>query len=127
MTSLSLPIVLVGLPGAGKTKVGRLAAQSLGVAHIDTDRLIEEEAGCSISTIFAQEGEAGFREREAQAVERALKMKAIISLGGGAVIGGQCHGFNLPVVGFALLAQPEQYPIRVLSQQWTVVLLRDPA
>ena len=85
MTSLSLPIVLVGLPGAGKTKVGRLAAQSLGVAHIDTDRLIEEEAGCSISTIFAQEGEAGFREREAQAVERALKMKAIISLGGGAV------------------------------------------
>ena len=85
MSSLSLSIVLVGLPGAGKSKIARLAAQSLGVAHIDTDQLIEEEAGCSISTIFAEEGEAGFRERETRAVERALSTKAIISLGGGAV------------------------------------------
>lgn len=85
MTRLALPIVLVGLPGAGKSKVGRLAAAALGVPHIDTDALVEEEAGRPILEIFEDEGEAGFREREARAVERALGARAIVSLGGGAV------------------------------------------
>mgnify|MGYP003220157533 CR=1 FL=1 len=65
-------------------------------------------------------------------VDRALLRvneteEALGDLEGGAIIGGQCHGFNLPVVGFAFLTEPEQHPIRVLSQQWTVVLLHDPA
>ncbi len=85
MSALALPIVLVGLPGAGKSKVGRLLALHLGVPHVDTDALVEEEAGVPIARIFADEGEAGFREREIRAVEKALGMKAVISLGGGAV------------------------------------------
>lgn len=85
MTRLGLPLVLVGLPGAGKTRVGRLLAEALAVPHIDTDALIEQDAGCSISDIFSKEGENAFRERERRAVTQALKTQAVISLGGGAV------------------------------------------
>ena len=83
--ALTLPIVLVGLPGAGKSKVGRLLAQMLDTQHVDTDALVSAEAGMSIEDIFATEGEVSFRQREASAVERALQMPAVVSLGGGAV------------------------------------------
>lgn len=84
---LSLPVILVGMPGSGKSHVGTTLARRLGVPHVDTDSLIVEAAGgAQISEIFAQEGEASFRERERQAVERALAMRAVVSLGGGAVI-----------------------------------------
>ncbi len=82
---LTLPIVLVGLPGSGKSKVGRRLARRLGVPHVDTDDLVEREAGRSITEIFADEGEPGFRVRETRAVEEALSMDAIVSVGGGAV------------------------------------------
>lgn len=126
MMSLSLPIVLVGLPGAGKTKVGRLAAQFLGVAHIDTDRLIEEEAGCSISTIFAQEGEAGFREREARAVERVLGMKAIISLGGGAVTSPRVRELLKNVDVVRIEVEHEELLRRVMKKNHRPLLREDP-
>ncbi|MDC4233348.1 3-dehydroquinate synthase [Actinomyces sp. B33] len=83
---LRLPVVLVGLPGAGKSKVGRLVAADLGAPHVDTDALVEAEAGMSVAEVFASEGEEGFRAREARAVERALGMRAVVSLGGGAVV-----------------------------------------
>ncbi|QWW18716.1 3-dehydroquinate synthase [Schaalia sp. 19OD2882] len=82
---LRLPIVMVGLPGAGKSKVGRLLAQALGVVHVDTDDLVEADQGRSVSQIFADEGEAAFREHEARAVARALETGGVVSLGGGAV------------------------------------------
>lgn len=84
--SVSLPIVLVGLPGAGKSKVGRLLARHLNVPHIDTDAMIVERTGCSIAEIFASGGEAAFRQLEARAVADALEREAVISLGGGAVV-----------------------------------------
>ncbi len=59
--SVALPIVLVGLPGAGKSKVGRLLAGRLGVPHVDTDDLIVEREGRAISDIFATDGESAFR------------------------------------------------------------------
>lgn len=83
--ALSLPVVFVGLPGSGKSKVGVRLAALLGVEHIDTDTLVQERTGRTISEIFETEGEAAFREYEAQAVEDALKHQAVISLGGGAV------------------------------------------
>ena len=83
---LTLPVVLVGMPGAGKSHVGRGLARALGVPHVDTDALVEEEEGVAVSTIFAEQGEVAFREKEARAVERALGMRAIVSLGGGAVV-----------------------------------------
>ncbi|MCI7672048.1 MAG: 3-dehydroquinate synthase [Schaalia hyovaginalis] len=85
MRGLELPIVLAGLPGSGKSKVGRILAKMLGVEHVDTDDLIVAEAGVPIARIFDEEGEAAFRLREARAVERALSLHAVVSLGGGAV------------------------------------------
>lgn len=82
----TLPVFLIGLPGAGKSKVGRILAQLLGVPHIDTDSLIEADAGMPITQIFTDEGEASFRAREARAVEEAARRRAVVSLGGGAVI-----------------------------------------
>ena len=78
------PIILVGLPGAGKSKVGRLLAERLGVAHIDTDALIVEREGRPIADIFASDGEAAFRLMETTAVADALAHEAVVSLGGGA-------------------------------------------
>ena len=84
--SVSLPIALVGLPGAGKSKVGRLLARHLNVPHIDTDAMIVERTGRSIAEIFASDGEAAFRQLEARAVADALEREAVSSLGGGAVV-----------------------------------------
>mgnify|MGYP002742386007 FL=1 len=78
------PVILVGLPGAGKSKVGRLLAERLGVDHIDTDALVVEREGRPIADIFATDGEAAFRVMETEAVAEALMHEAVVSLGGGA-------------------------------------------
>lgn len=79
------PIVLVGMPGSGKSKIGRLLAKHLDCPHIDTDLLIVERQGHSISDIFAEQGEDVFRACERDAVREALEHRAVVSLGGGAV------------------------------------------
>ena len=84
---------LVGMPGAGKTTVGRMLAERLGWPFVDVDQRIEREAGRSVSEIFAADGEAAFRAREAAAV-RALSGEArstVIAPGGGA----PCFGDSL--------------------------------
>jgi shikimate kinase len=80
-------LVLVGPPGAGKSTIGRLAAERLGVGFRDTDDDIEATAGKSIPDIFFDDGEEHFRELEQEAVERALREHpGVLSLGGGAVM-----------------------------------------
>jgi len=79
-----LTTVLVGPMGAGKTSVGRRVAKHLGVPFIDTDKRVVAEHG-SIADIFAEHGEAHFREWERQAVATAIAEGGVISLGGGAV------------------------------------------
>jgi shikimate kinase len=83
----ALHIVFCGTAGSGKTTVGALVARALGREFIDIDRTVEREAGCSVATIFARDGEAAFRARERAAVSRALDdpKPAVISLGGGAL------------------------------------------
>lgn len=77
-------LILIGLPGAGKTTVAREAAMLLDAPWIDLDTAIAEEAGCSIPELFAREGEAGFRARERRAMARALAgPPQIIAAGGG--------------------------------------------
>lgn len=71
----------------GKTEVGRRLAQRLGRAFVDTDALVEADAGGTVASVFAAEGEAGFRARERAAVERACAMPdAVIAIGGGALL-----------------------------------------
>lgn len=80
------PIVVVGPPAAGKTTVGTLLAERLGVPFADSDDLIEREHG-TIADIFAEQGEAGFREFEHAAIAEALRSDVgVLALGGGAVM-----------------------------------------
>ena len=85
-----LPLVLVGLPGAGKTTQARLLAQALGVQVTDTDAEIRRRARMTIPEIFAAEGEECFRDREHRAMRAVLDSPAaaqgVIALGGGAVL-----------------------------------------
>ncbi|WP_234042922.1 3-dehydroquinate synthase [Actinomyces weissii] len=84
-----LPIVLVGLPGAGKTTVARLLATALGVQVTDTDAEIRRRARMTVPQIFQAEGEEGFRDRETRALRYVLlgqdHAKGVLALGGGAV------------------------------------------
>ncbi|WP_338832826.1 Shikimate kinase [Moorella humiferrea] len=82
-------IVLIGFMGSGKTTVGKILAANLGWSFLDTDAMIEEDAGLSIKEIFARYGEQYFRELEQAAVARAAaSRRAVIATGGGAVLSG---------------------------------------
>lgn len=65
MTEANRIVILVGLPGAGKSTVGRVAAERLGVRFVDLDDEIERQEGRSVADIFARDGEPGFRRLEA--------------------------------------------------------------
>ena len=80
-------LVLMGMPGSGKTSLGRLCAQALGRPFADVDAAVEAEAGMAISAIFEKEGEEGFRRRETLAVQRlARETGQVIATGGGCVL-----------------------------------------
>lgn len=80
-------VVLVGPMGVGKSTVGRLLAERLGVAHRDTDDDLVTDQGKSVAELFGEHGEAGFRALEKEAVRVALaEHEGVLSLGGGAVL-----------------------------------------
>jgi len=80
-------VVLVGPMGVGKSTVGELMADRLGVGYRDTDDDIVAEQGRTISEIFVDDGEAAFREIEKQAVRRAIEEHdGVLALGGGAIL-----------------------------------------
>jgi shikimate kinase len=88
VTSTARPVVvLVGTMGAGKTTVGRLVADRLGVPFRDTDQDVEAVAGRSVPDIFIESGETEFRRLEAAAVAAALSgYDGVLALGGGALL-----------------------------------------
>ena len=80
-------IVLIGMPGSGKSAVGRILAQRTGMPLADTDQLIIRQAGKSIPDIFRDSGEPAFRDLESEVVrDLSLHGGQIISTGGGAVL-----------------------------------------
>lgn len=79
--------IFIGMPGAGKSTVGRRVARHLGLDFRDSDDLIVEREGKSVEEIFQAAGESGFREFEADAIEWAIaKFDGVLALGGGAVL-----------------------------------------
>lgn len=85
---MSSPVlVLVGPPGSGKTTVGLVVAERLGVGFRDTDRDVEAVAGKTVADVFIDDGEPAFRSLERAAVVSALAEHAgVLALGGGAVL-----------------------------------------
>lgn len=80
-------IALVGLPGCGKTTVGRQLARRLSVPFVDIDASIEARIGCSIRSFFEREGEERFRDVEATAIDELTGAdEGIFSTGGGSVL-----------------------------------------
>ncbi len=75
---------LVGLMGVGKSTIGRLVATTLEMGFVDTDAMVEKRAEATIPQIWLTDGEQGFRELEAEAVQEAAKAGAVVSTGGGA-------------------------------------------
>lgn len=94
-------LVLVGPPGAGKTTVGRLVAERLGLPFLDTDEAVAADAGKTVGDIFVEDGEEHFRTLERAAVRAALDGHAgVLALGGGAVLADETRAAlqNAPVV-----------------------------
>ena len=89
----------------GKSKVGRILAERLGRVFVDTDELVVEAAGKTIPEIFAEDGEAAFRQLEHEAVQRASQMSdVVVSLGGGAVT-QECNWEVIRATGICLCFQ----------------------
>lgn len=96
---MSATAVLIGAPGAGKTRTAKRVARALGIEHIDTDKRFVAEHG-PIAEFFTTHGEPEFRRIERQLVAEAVATDAIVSLGGGAVLdeGTQQLLATLPVI-----------------------------
>ena len=103
-------LVLIGYRGCGKSSVGRIIARQIGWDFLDTDELIERQAGRTIAAIFSADGETTFRKLERRAVEQSLRgMQQVISVGGGAVLSqGNRDKLRLAGVCVWLTAPPEE-------------------
>jgi shikimate kinase len=82
-----LRIALVGLPGSGKSTIGRQLARRLGLVSLDTDHVIEQRLGCSIREYFEREGEESFRDVEESVLDDLTQThNGVLSTGGGSVL-----------------------------------------
>ncbi len=78
-----MPIVLVGMPGSGKTKIGMSLARFMGRVFYDSDEIIAEQTGSTIGEIFREKGEGEFRKAEHRVISHLLNRRAaVISVGG---------------------------------------------
>ena len=78
-------LALVGMPGSGKSTVGRQIARRIGCDFIDSDQVIEQRLGCSIKEYFERQGEAAFRDVESQTLEDITRQAGcVLATGGGA-------------------------------------------
>ena len=85
--SAACTVALVGMPGSGKSSAGAQLARRLGLAFYDSDQWIEAQRRQSVSSIFAELGEAAFRDMEAQALRELLRRDGcVLATGGGAVL-----------------------------------------
>lgn len=83
---IRLPIVLTGMPGSGKTTLGKKLANKVALPFLDSDQMIETRIGLPCREIFEREGEAFFRTLEYEEIVKALENKCVLSIGGGAFI-----------------------------------------
>jgi shikimate kinase len=131
-------VVLVGAPGAGKTTVGSLVAEHLGVAFRDTDRDVEGQSGKTVADVFLEDGEPAFRAMEQRAVLAALAdHDGVLALGGGAVMAARVRaalrGSAVPVVHLAVGARDaaqrvglaQSRPVLAMNPRATLIRMLD--
>lgn len=109
-----MAVILVGFMGAGKTTVGQTLARKMQCTHRDLDDLIIESAGQSIPEIFAERGDAGFRQLEHETLVKALDDIEILSTGGGTPM--QPANFDL--------LKAKQTPVVLLEASGETILKR---
>ncbi|MBO5060880.1 MAG: shikimate kinase [Clostridia bacterium] len=120
-------IVLTGYMGSGKTAVGTYLAEKQGLTFLDSDSMIEQQCGMSISEIFAASGEEYFRSVEAEVIERISEYDgAVISTGGGVVLNTQ-NIAELRKNGVIVNLEPEEDVIltRLGADDGTRPLIKD--
>jgi len=87
LEGIFIVLALVGMPGSGKSTVGRQLARKLGVGFVDCDQVIELRIGCPIKDYFASHGEAEFRDIETQVIDDMTRTGCgVLATGGGAVL-----------------------------------------
>lgn len=87
LTTGVTPVSLIGMPGSGKSTVGKEVAHRLGLAFADCDKAIEHRAGCPIAALFEREGEGAFRDLESQVLASLVAGgPSVIATGGGVVL-----------------------------------------
>jgi shikimate kinase len=87
LTEAPTVIALIGMPGGGKSTVGKLLAQRLGVSFADADEAIERRAGASIASLFEHQGEAAFRDLESTVLRELVETRTgVIATGGGSLL-----------------------------------------
>lgn len=119
-------LYLIGMMGAGKTTAGRILAAKLNYRFLDTDEMIEKVAGKSITEIFSQEGEAGFRDLESKILgEVAAYKNLVVATGGGIVLRRENWGYLRHGVVVWLEVAVEQLYARVKDDN-SRPLLQDP-
>lgn len=123
---VQLPVVLIGMPGAGKSRVGKRLATALAAVYLDTDELVVEQAGKAIDRIFAEDGEAEFRRLETEAIRTALFEAEVISLGGGAVETPAVRELISGATVVHIEAPIEELTRRVRRNQKRPLLAQDP-
>ena len=98
-------LILIGMPGSGKTTIGQLVANRLGRPFVDLDAAIEKTANRSIPEIFAEEGETGFRRRETEALAHFAKQSGLVIAPGGGVVTQPENGSHLRQNGVIIWLQ----------------------
>lgn len=87
LAGVPLSVFLVGLPGSGKSTVGRHLARRLGRTFVDSDHVLEDRLGCTVREYFEQAGEQAFRDHEEAIIAELARMPGIVlSTGGGSVL-----------------------------------------
>lgn len=111
-------IILTGFMGSGKTEVGKRLAKRLGYTFIDTDLLIEEKTGKSISEIFSRDGEPFFRATETLVLEELSGVKEHVISTGGGIVTRKENILHLKKIGLIiwLKASPETIFNRVSTE-----------
>jgi shikimate kinase len=111
-------IALCGFMGTGKTSVGRIVAEQLRFAFLDTDTVIEARAGKTVAEIFAEQGEAAFREWERRiAKELEMRDHSVIATGGGFIVNpDNLASLKQHALVVCLWASPDTIWSRVKSQ-----------